>query len=92
LAADLTTGSSITLIATDLTATTLTNVAALLGERYSVAADQNAIFILNSTITNASGNAYVYSFHNDSDTTLDAGDLVLIGLLTTAVVAVGDCI
>jgi Ca2+-binding RTX toxin-like protein len=92
LAADLTTGSSITLIATDLTATTLTNVAALLGERYSVASNQNAIFILNSTITNASGNAYVYSFHNGSDTTLDAGDLVLIGLLTTAVVAVGDCI
>jgi hypothetical protein len=92
LAADLTTASLLKLTATDLTATTLTNVATLLGERYSVAADQNAIFILNSKITNASGNAYVYSFHNGSDTTLDAGDLVLIGLLTTAVVAVGDCI
>jgi hypothetical protein len=92
LSADLTTGSLITLIAADLTATTLTNVAVLLGERYSVAADQNAIFIFNSTITNASGNAYVYSFHNGSDTTLNAGDLVLIGLLTTATVAVIDCI
>jgi Ca2+-binding RTX toxin-like protein len=92
LAADLTTGSLITLTATDLTASTLTNVAALLGERFTVAASENAIFIFNSTITNASGNAYVYSFHNGVDTTLDAGDLALIGVLTTGSVSVTDCI
>ncbi len=92
LATDLTTGGSIHLTATDLTATTLTNVAALLGERFSVAADQNAIFVLNSTIANAVGNAYVYSFHNGGDTTLSAGDMTLVGVLTTASVAVGDCV
>jgi Ca2+-binding RTX toxin-like protein len=92
LEADLTTGSLITLTATDLTASTLTNVAVLFGERFSVAADQNAIFVLNSTIANAVGNAYVYSFHNGGDTTLSAGDVTLVGVLTTASVAVTDCI
>jgi Ca2+-binding RTX toxin-like protein len=85
-AANLTTGGTAVLVGTDLLATSLTKVASYLSERFSVTAASNAVFVLNSSISDATG-AYVYNFHNGSDTTLDASDLTLIGVITGTVVA-----
>jgi Ca2+-binding RTX toxin-like protein len=90
-AGSLTTGSSTTLAAADLTAAGFGKVATYLNERFTVASGDNAVFVLNSTITGATNKAYAYEFHNAADTTLAGTELTLIGIIT-GTVAAGDII
>jgi Ca2+-binding RTX toxin-like protein len=92
-AANLTTSGTHTLATADLTAVTLTNVAAYIAERLTVASGDNGVFILNTTAALSGitgGAAYVYEFHNGADTTLGAADLTLIGVISGGIVASGD--
>jgi Ca2+-binding RTX toxin-like protein len=95
-AANLTTGGTAALALSDLTATTLTNLAAYLDERFTApnSAAQDCIFVINWT---ASGtDAYIYEHVDAGSTSVDAGELTLLaivdhGLTTTPMVA-GDTI
>lgn len=87
-AGSLTTGSSTTLATADFTATTLTNVAAFLAERYTTSNDTNTdvVFVLNNGT-----NTYIYEHTSAAgNTTIDAAELVLIGVVNGAVLNAGD--
>lgn len=94
-AANLTSGGTATLAVADFTASTLTNVAAYLEERFAASgvATDDAIFVLNHTAT-GSGTSYVYEFVNaGADTTITAAELVLVAIVTRDVVlTAGDII
>lgn len=83
-AAALTTGGTATLTTADFTATTLTNVAAYLAERYTTSNDTNTdvVFVLNNGT-----NTYVYQHTSSANgTTIDAAELQLIGVISSAIV------
>jgi hypothetical protein len=86
----ITTGSA-TLVTADFTATTLTNVAAYLSERFQGDNDTNAdeavVFVLNNGT-----NTYIYAYADSTtaNTTIDAGELSLVGVLTGALLSNED--
>jgi hypothetical protein len=97
-AANLTTGGTKTLSTSDLTATTLTNLAAYLDERFngdtSGTSSSNSILVINWTAS-GSRSSYVYEFVNNlTDDAIQAGELTLIGIVDrgSKVLAVGDVI
>jgi Ca2+-binding RTX toxin-like protein len=95
-AANLTTGGTATLAVADLTATTLTNVAAYLEERFAASgtAGHDAVFVLNYTAS-GSTTSYVYEFINGgADATITASELALIGVVSrgATVLTTGDVI
>jgi hypothetical protein len=84
-AASVTTGGSKTLAAADLTATTLTNVAAFIAEKYtgnsSTTDADTGVYAINWT---ASGSTTTYIYQWDNDTTANvtqAGELALVGIV-----------
>lgn len=84
----LTTGSNTTLVAADFTATTLTNVAAYLSERFTTTNDTNtdAVFVLNNGT-----NTYIYAHTSSANgTTIDAAEIALVGVINGAVLNAGD--
>jgi Ca2+-binding RTX toxin-like protein len=91
-AANLTNAGTAALAVSDLTATTLTNLAAYLDERFTApnTANQDSLFVINWT---ASGtNAYIYEHVDAGSTSVDAGELTLLaivdhGLTTTPLIA-----
>ncbi|SLM30353.1 hypothetical protein MTBBW1_2200007 [Desulfamplus magnetovallimortis] len=97
-AANLTTGGAATLNQADMTATTLTNVAAYLGERFSTdtsGANANDSVVVVNWTAGSSTTSYVYEFVNDgADNVLQAAELTLIGVVDrgTTVLAVGDVV
>lgn len=90
-AAALTTGGTATLAAADYTATTLTNVATYLSERFTgdndTLADEFAVIFLNNGTTTY---AYTYSDSTTANTTIDAGELALVGVFTGSILNAGD--
>jgi hypothetical protein len=90
-AGSLTTGSNTTLAAADFTAATLTNIAAFLSERYTgdndTNADEFALFVLNNGT-----NSYIYAYADSTtaNTTIDAGELTLIGVFNGALLGNED--
>jgi Ca2+-binding RTX toxin-like protein len=92
---NLETGGSLSLTESDLTATTLTNLAAYLDERFNASnAADDALFVVNWT---ASGtNAYIYYHLNDGNAAIPASELTLVAIvdhgLTTTPMATGDII
>jgi len=92
------TAGSTTLATADLTAATLTNVAAYIAEYWtgssSITDTDTGIFVINSTITGAtSGNSYVYQWDNDTTANVtQAGELLLIGTIVAGTVVSGDLI
>jgi hypothetical protein len=89
VAATLTTSGTATLADADFYATTLTNVAAFLSERFTLtsAGSETAVIILNDGT-----NSYAYYLANDgaANTTISAAELTLIGVLNSAVVVAAD--
>lgn len=87
----LATGGSATLVAADFTATTLTNVAAYLSERFTgdndTLADETALVVVNNGT-----NTYLYAYADSTtaNTTIDAGELTLVGVVNAAVLNAGD--
>ncbi len=84
-AASVTTGGSKTLAAADLTAGTLTNVAAFIAERFtgnsSTTDADTGVYVINWT---ASGSTTTYVYQWDNDTTANvtqAGELALVGIV-----------
>ena len=94
-AANLTTGGTATLTGADLTATTLTNLAAYLDERYVTAnAADDTLFVVNWT-AGGSTTSYLYHFVDGAtNTTIEAGELTLVGIVDrgTTVLTTGDII
>jgi len=93
-AASIFTGGTATLTASDLTASTLTAVAAFLDERYNEGANTDNLFVLNWTAS-GSTTSYLYDYNTSaSDDTIAAGELTLIGIVErgTTVMASGDVI
>lgn len=90
-AASLRTGGTATLAAADFTATTLTNLATFLSERFTgdndTVADEFAVIVLNNGT-----NSYIYAYADSTtaNTTIDAGELTLIGVVNSAVLNAGD--
>jgi len=88
-AANLTTAGTATLNVADLTATTLTNLAAYLEEQFvgTTTAGDDAVIILNWT---AGGNVttYMYEYLEAGATTILAAELTLLGVVTHAADAV----
>lgn len=76
----LTTGSTTVLAAADLTAATLTNLAAYLGERFTVAdAAVEGVIVLNIGTTTS----YVYQVSGDATAgAMGAADIALVGTIT----------
>ena len=88
-AGSLTTGSNTTLATADFTAATLTNVAAFLAERYTVAGDNETavIFMNNGT------NTYAYALDASAGAangTIDAAEVTLIGVFNNALLGNED--
>jgi Ca2+-binding RTX toxin-like protein len=94
-AANLTTAGTATLTSTDLTATTLTNLATYLDEaiKTSGANGEDAIIVVNWT-AGGSTTSYVYEFiEANANTTIQAAELTLLGVVTRdKVLAAGDVI
>jgi hypothetical protein len=94
-AASLTTGGTATLAAADFTATTLTNLATFLGERFTAdnadttAGNQTALIVLNNG-TNTY--AYVFSDSATQNATIEAAELTLVGVFNSAILNAGDII
>jgi S-layer protein len=95
-AANLTTGGNATLSASDLTATTLTNLAAYLDERFVTAnsAGNDAIFVINWT-AGGSTTSYIYEFTDaGGNDTIEAAELALVGIVSRGdtVLTIGDIV
>jgi len=91
-AAALTTGGTATLVLADFTATTLTNVAAYLSERFrdvsgTTTATETAVFVVNNGT-----NSYVYAFQDTAtaNVTIDANELTLVGVVNGAILLNAD--
>jgi len=90
-AAALATGGTATLTTADFTAATLTNVAAYLSERFQgdndTLADEKVLIVLNNGT-----NSYIYAYADSTtaNTTIDAGELTLIGVTSGALLNAGD--
>ncbi|WP_430436387.1 beta strand repeat-containing protein [Oceanibaculum nanhaiense] len=86
-AAALTTGGTATLATADFTAATLTNVAAYLSERFTgdndTNADEFALIVMNNGT-----NSYIYAYADSTtaNTTIDAGELSLVGVINGAII------
>lgn len=88
-AGSLTTGSVTTLVAADFTAATLTNLAAFLGERFTVAGNTQT----GAIVVNNGGNSYVYALNAASGAangTIDAAEISLIGVVNNYAVLAAD--
>jgi len=89
VAATLTTSGTATLADADFYATTLTNVAAFLSERFTLtsAGTETAVVIMNDGT-----NSYAYYVANDAaaNTTISAAEVTLIGVFNAAVLVAGD--
>ncbi|MBW7901823.1 MAG: calcium-binding protein [Rhodocyclaceae bacterium] len=96
-AANLTTGGAATLSTSDLTATSLTNLAAYLAEQYnanSAANTDDVMLVLNWT-AGSSTTSYVYHLVNDGvANALQAGEITLVGIVErgATVLAAGDLV
>ena len=96
----LTTGGTATLTSADLTASTLTNLAAYLDERFTKAVatgasgDVDAIMVVNWTAP-SSTTSYVYEFtENAASVNISASELALLGVIerSSAILTIGDVI
>lgn len=96
----LTTGGTATLTSADLTASTLTNLAAYLDERFTNAVatgasgDVDAIMVVNWTAP-SSTTSYVYEFtENAASVNISASELALLGVIerSSAILTIGDVI
>ncbi len=96
----LTTGGTATLTAADLTASTLTNLAAYLDERFTNAVATgasgavDAIMVVNWTAP-SSTTSYVYEFtENAASVNISASELALLGIIerSSAILTIGDVI
>lgn len=96
----LTTGGTATLTSADLTASTLTNLAAYLDERFTNAVatgasgDVDAIMVINWTAP-SSTTSYVYEFtENAVSVNISASELALLGVIerSSAILTIGDVI
>jgi hypothetical protein len=94
----LTTGGTATLTAADLTASTLTNLAAYLDERFTNAVatgasgDVDAIMVVNWTAP-SSTTSYVYEFtENAASVNISASELALLGIVerSNVILMIGD--
>jgi len=83
-AASLTTAGTATLADADFYATTLTNVAAFLTERFTeISSGNKAAFVLND-----GANSYIYNFVEDAtDSAVIASELTLVGIVDHVLVA-----
>jgi hypothetical protein len=82
-AANLTTGGTATLSTADFTATTLTNVAAYLSERFTITAGaQENVIVFNDT-TAGQNLTYIYDLNDAAgNTAIDAAELTLVGIIS----------
>ena len=94
----LTTGSTATLTSADLTASTLTNLAAYLDERFTnvvatgASGDVDAIMVVNWTAP-SSTTSYVYEFtENAASVNISASELALLGIVerSNVILMIGD--
>lgn len=95
-AANLTTGGLATLSGADMTATTLTNLAAYLNERFTTAAGNDNTLVINWT-AGGSTTTYIYDYTESlvgANATVDAGELTLLGVVTrgASVLVAGDVV
>ncbi|MCS6954620.1 MAG: hypothetical protein NZM33_17420, partial [Bryobacteraceae bacterium] len=95
-AANLTTGGTATLSASDLTAATLSALAAYLDERFVTSGNNgdDAIFVINWT-AGGSTKSYIYEFTEaNGNNTIEAAELVLVGIVErgTTVLTTGDIV
>lgn len=82
----LTTGGTQALTAADFTAATLTNVAAFLSEKFTTAANDQALVFLNDGT-----NTYAYHVNEGAaDAGIQAGEVSLVGVFNGAVLNAGD--
>lgn len=90
-AANLTTGAAATLTTSDMTASTLTALAAYLSERFTAATNDNDVFAINWT-AGGSTTTYIYNFVDAGGATIAAAELTLVGVVSrgTAVLVAGD--
>lgn len=98
-AANLTINGTATLSSADLTATTLTNLAAYLNEKVAGAtsgASANDVVLVLNWSASGNTNSYVYEIVNDgSDNAMQAAEITLLGVVThaaDAVLVAGDVI
>ncbi len=91
-AGQLTTSGTATLATADFTATTLTNVAAYLSERFTHTGNTDANEVKAVLFLNNGTNTYAYYFADSAtnNTTVDANELTLIGVFNGAVLNAGD--
>jgi hypothetical protein len=96
-AANLTTGGTATLSSADLTATTLTNLAAYLDERFATSANNtdDVLLVINWT-AGGSTSTYLYEhIEANANATIQAAELTLLGVVTrgsTTPLTTGDVI
>jgi hypothetical protein len=99
-ASALTTGGTATLTSADLTASTLTNLAAYLDERFTNAVatgasgDVDAIMVVNWTAP-SSTTSYVYEFtENAASVNISGSELALLGIIerSSTILTIGDVI
>ena len=95
-AANLTTAGTATLTETDLTATTLTSLAAYLDERFAdlAGAGDVEVFVINWT-ANGNDTSYVYEFVSNTNADFLAAELTLTGIVqhtAAAILVDGDLI
>jgi hypothetical protein len=91
-AASLTTGSALTLSAADLTASTLTNLAAYLTERFTTSNndDQENVIIWNVTNTDQTYIYHIDSIGAGGNTGIAATEITLIAVITRAAALTAD--
>lgn len=93
-AANLTTGGVATLSGADMTASTLTNLAAYLSERFTTVANADDSTLVINWTAGGSTTTYVYDFTASvaGNTTIDANELTLIGVVSRGanVLVAGD--
>lgn len=80
-AASLLTGGVQALTVANMTAATLTEVAAFLDEKFTHAANDNGVFVINYTASGTT-KSYIYEFVDTGNTAIAAGELSLLGVIT----------
>jgi hypothetical protein len=94
-AASITTSGSATLAVADMTAATLTNVAAFIAEKFtgnsSTTDADNGVYVINLNHASGATKSYIYSWDNDTTANVtQAAELALVGIVTTADLANTD--
>jgi len=94
-AASITTSGTATLSVADMTAATLTNVAAFIAEKFTGASSTTGTdagtYVINLNHATEATKSYIYSFDNDTTANVtQAAELALVGIVTTADLANTD--